>query len=46
MNIKSKEIKEILIDLAINDKLPLDLNELDASIFDVVFEEKETKIHN
>lgn len=34
---KSKQIKEILINLAINDKLPNDLNDLDESIFDHLF---------
>lgn len=34
---KSKQIKEILINLAINDALPNDLNDLDESIFDHLF---------
>lgn len=31
-----KQIKQILIDLAANDELPLDLNDLDESVFDSV----------
>lgn len=34
---KSKQIKDILINLAVNDKLPNDLNDLDESIFDHLF---------
>ena len=33
----SQQIKDILIKLAVADNLPQDLNELDASIFDPVF---------
>jgi len=29
----SKRIKEVLVQLAVDDKLPLDLNELDSTIF-------------
>lgn len=36
---KSKQIKEILINLAINDKLPNDLNDLDESIFNHLFQD-------
>lgn len=34
---RSQQIKDILIKLAIDDKLPSDLNDLDRSIFDKVF---------
>ena len=37
MTIQQK-IKKVLIDLALNDKLPLDLTTLDESIFDSIFE--------
>jgi hypothetical protein len=33
---QSKQIKDILIMLASEDKLPLDMNDLDESVFDVV----------
>lgn len=36
---KSKQIKEILINLAINDALPNDLNDLDESIFNHLFQD-------
>jgi hypothetical protein len=39
---KSKQIKEILINLAINDALPNDLNDLDESIFDHLFQDNPT----
>lgn len=32
------QIKEILIDLAVNDKLPLDITTLDESVFNPVIE--------
>jgi hypothetical protein len=32
--IAQEKIKQILVELAINDKLPMDLNDLDSSIFD------------
>ena len=39
MNSKSKQIKEILVNLAINDALPQNLNDLDPSIFDHLFQD-------
>lgn len=33
-----QQIKQVLIDLAANDNLPLDLNELDESLFDPVID--------
>ena len=33
----SEKIKDIIVQLAVTDKLPMDLNELDASIFDELF---------
>jgi hypothetical protein len=38
MSNHTKQIKDILINLAIEDKLPMDLNELDPSIFEPVFQ--------
>jgi hypothetical protein len=34
----NEKIKEIIVQLAVDDKLPMDLNDLDASIFDKVFD--------
>ena len=34
----SEQIKAILVGLAVNDKLPLDMTELDANVFGSVFE--------
>jgi hypothetical protein len=39
----SQKVKDILIELAIEDKLPMDLTQLDASIFDKVFNEENVK---
>lgn len=39
-NSKSKQIKSLLVNLASDDSLPTDLNYLDESIFDHLFEEK------
>lgn len=38
------QIKSIIVDLAINDKLPADLNELDSNVFNPVEENNPTKV--
>lgn len=35
-HIKCEELKDILVQLAIEDKLPLDMTQLDSSVFDPV----------
>lgn len=45
MTIQQK-IKEVLINLAIEDKLPLDLNDLDPTVFDPVIEPLLEKLKN
>ena len=42
MNLK-EEIKAILIEEAIEDRLPLDMNDLDTSIFDSLINETKIK---
>ena len=41
MNNKSKQIKDILVNLAIENKLPSDINELDQNVFDNIFIDNE-----
>jgi hypothetical protein len=41
-NSKSKQIKSLLVNLASDDSLPTDLNDLDESIFDQLFEDDES----
>lgn len=45
MNNKSKQIKEILVNLAANNALPQNLNDLDPSIFDHLFQDNPKQIN-
>jgi hypothetical protein len=42
---KSQKIKDILVQLACEDELPMDMTCLDPSIFDKVINEKETRVY-